>query len=124
MAGTVRLRGILLILLLLPAAALAQELFGSIAYSPGSGAYGWAKDHLSREAAERASLAACRKRAKDCRNVLWFKNGCGALAVSAKAYGWGWGSTQALADGEAIKACSKHATGCKVTSQACTAGAS
>jgi uncharacterized protein DUF4189 len=124
MAGTVRLRGILLILFFLPAAALAQELFGAIAYSTGSGAYGWAKDHPSREAAERASLAACSKRAKDCRNVLWFKNGCGALAVSAKAYGWGWGSTQALADGEAIKACAKHATGCKVTSQACTAGAS
>ena len=118
------MRKIAFLLLLIAAPALAQEYFGAIAYSPHSGAHGWAKDHPSRAAAERAALAACRKHAKDCRNVLWFKNGCGALAVSAKAYGWGWGSTQALADGEAIKACSKHATGCKVTSQACTAGAS
>ena len=124
MEGTLRLRFFLLIFVFLPAAALAQDLFGAIAYSTGSGAYGWAKDHPTRQAAERASLTACGKLAKDCRNVLWFKNGCGSLAVSAKAYGWGWGSTQALADGEAVKACSKHATGCKVTSQACTAGAS
>jgi Domain of unknown function (DUF4189) len=119
------LKKIVFILLLLPAAAHAQlqEYFGAIAYSPTSGAHGWAKDHPSRDAAERASLAECRKRAKDCRNVLWFKNGCGALAISAKAYGWGWGSTQALADGEAIKACSRHAKGCKVTSRACTTGA-
>lgn len=119
-----QLKKTLLLFLAVPAIALAQpEYFGAIAYSPGSGAHGWAKDHPSRKAAERAALAACRKHAKDCRNVLWFKNGCGALAVSAKAYGWGWGSTQALADAEAIRACSKHTKGCKVTSRACTAGA-
>jgi uncharacterized membrane protein len=122
MAGAVRIAFV--IALLFSSHVFAQEYFGAIAYSPSSGAHGWAKDHPSRAAAERASLAECRKRAKDCRNVLWFKNGCGALAISAKAYGWGWGSTQVLADGEAIKACAKHAKGCKVTSQACTTGAS
>jgi serine/threonine-protein kinase len=110
--------------LLFPAAVLAADYFGAIAYSTRSGANGWAKDHPSREAAERAALAACSKHAKDCKAVLWFKNGCGALAVSAKAYGWGWGTTQALADGEAIKACAKHASGCKVKHQVCTVGAS
>ena len=117
-------RLVFLIACLFPAMVLATDYFGAIAYSATSGAHGWAKDHPSREAAERAALAACRKHAKDCRNVLWFKNGCGALAVSAKAYGWGWGSTQALADAEAVKACAKHAKGCKVTSKACTTGTS
>ncbi|HZO02297.1 MAG TPA: DUF4189 domain-containing protein [Burkholderiales bacterium] len=121
MEGTVRV--ILFLALFVPAAVLAKDYFGAIAYSTRSGANGWAKDHASREAAERAAVAACSKHAKDCKAVLWFKNGCGALAVGAKAYGWGWGTTQALADTEAIKACAKHAAGCKVKHQVCTAGA-
>ena len=118
-----RLRAGLLALLVFSGSVLAQEYFGAIAYSPASGANGWAKDHPSREAAERAAVKGCRQHAKDCKPILWFKNGCGALAVSAKVYGWGWGSTQKLADAEAIKACAKHAKNCKVTRQVCTAGA-
>jgi serine/threonine-protein kinase len=107
-----------------PSALLAADYFGAIAYSTSSGAHGWAKDHASRANAEKAALAACAKHAKDCKPVLWFKNGCGALAVSQKVYGWGWGTTQKLADTEANKACAKHAKACKVTLQVCTTGAS
>jgi Domain of unknown function (DUF4189) len=110
-----------IVLVLVSETCLAADYFGAIAYSTRSGANGWSKDHPSREAAEKAAVAACAKHAKDCRAVLWFKNGCGALAVSAKAYGWGWGTTQALADGEAIKACAKRAKGCQVKHQVCTA---
>jgi hypothetical protein len=117
------LRVSLFILALLPGPAWSTDFFGAIAYSPRTGADGWAKDHPSQDAAERAALSACGQSASDCRGVLWFKNGCGALAVSAKVYGWGWGTTQALADAEAIKACTKHALGCKVTRQICTTGA-
>ncbi|HEV3010123.1 MAG TPA: DUF4189 domain-containing protein [Burkholderiales bacterium] len=122
MEGKLRLRFLVFILILLSAPVLAQDYFGAIAYSPGSGAQGWANDQPSRQAAERAALAACRKHAKDCRAVVWFQNGCGALAVSAKVYGWGWGTTQALADAQAMKACSEHAKHCKVTRRLCTAG--
>lgn len=111
----------MLIAVIVPCAAFAQDYFGAIAYSPRTGADGWARDHPSRAAAERAALAGCREHAKDCRKVVWFKNACGALAISAKAYGWGWGPTQALADAEAMKACSKHANGCKVKRRVCTA---
>ena len=107
-----------------PSALLAADYFGAIAYSTSTGAHGWARDHASRAAAQKAALAACSKHAKDCKPVLWFKNGCGALAVSEKIYGWGWGTTQKLADGEAIKACAKHGKACKVSLQACTTGAS
>ena len=117
------LRVSLFILALLPGVAWPADFFGAIAYSPRTGADGWAKDHPSQGAAERAALAACSASADDCRGILWFKNGCGALAVSSKVYGWGWGTTQALADTEAIKACAKHALGCKVTRQICTTGA-
>jgi serine/threonine-protein kinase len=114
-------QAVILIALLFPALVLAEDYFGAIAYSPRTGADGWAKDHPSRKAAERAALSGCRQHAKDCRSVVWFKNGCGTLATSAKAYGWGWGTTQELADAEAIKACGKHASGCKVKRQVCTA---
>ena len=107
-----------------PSTLLAADYFGAIAYSTSTGAHGWAKDHPSRADAQKAARAACGKHAKDCKPVLWFKNGCGALAVSEKIYGWGWGTTQKLADGEAIKACAKHGKACKVSLQVCTTGAS
>lgn len=109
-------------MLLVPAVALAQDYFGAIAYSAKSGAQGWSTNQPSRQAAEKAALAACRKHAKDCRAVVWFQNGCGALAVSSKVYGWGWGTTQTLADAQALKACSEHAKNCKVKRRLCTVG--
>ena len=113
----------LLFAMIFSCAALAQDYFGAIAYSARSGANGWAKDHASREAAEKAALAACSNHAKDCRAVLWFKNGCGALASGARPhiYGYGWGTTQALADAEALKGCAKNARDCKLNHQVCTA---
>ena len=124
MEGKLQLRALVLILAFLSGPVLAQDYFGAIAYSAKSGAQGWSNNQPSREEAEKAALTACRKHAKDCKAVVWFQNGCGALAVSSKVYGWGWGTTQALADAQAMKACSEHAKHCKVTRRLCTAGAS
>jgi serine/threonine-protein kinase len=112
---------VILVALLSPP-AFAQDYFGAIAYSAKSGAQGWSNNHTSREEAEKAALKACRKHAKDCKAVVWFQNGCGALAVSSKVYGWGWGTTQNLADAQAMKACGEHAKHCKVTRRLCTVG--
>jgi len=117
------LKKFVLVIALLASPAMAADYFGAIAYSPRSGADGWAKDHPSRKGAERAAIAACKEYADDCRTVVWFKNGCGAVAASAKVYGWGWGTTQALADDQAVKHCAKHAQGCKVKRRVCTTGA-
>ena len=106
-----------------PIALGGPEYFGAIAYSPKSGAHGWAKDHPTRAAAEKAALSACRKHAQDCRPAVWFKNGCGALVVNPKGYYWGWGTTQTLADTEANKVCAKKGGECKIRVQICTAGA-
>lgn len=118
------MRLLVLALALLSSPVFAQDYFGAIAYSATSGAQGWSNNQPSREAAEKAALKACRRHAKDCKAVVWFQNGCGALAVSSKVYGWGWGTTQALADAQAMKACSEHAKHCKVTRRLCTAGSS
>jgi serine/threonine-protein kinase len=114
------LRALLILSLWIPAAAFAQDYFGAIAYSPSSGAHGWANDQPSRAAAERAALTGCRSHADDCRTVVWFKNACGTLATGPKVYGWGWGATQELADGEAMKACAQHASRCTVKQRLCT----
>jgi hypothetical protein len=116
----VRLRALVFVLALLPATVLAQEYFGAIAYSPTTRAHGWAKDHPSREAAERAALSGCRKHAADCSAVLWFKNACGALATGPKGGGWAWDQTQSVADQGAISACAKHSPACTVKRRVCT----
>jgi hypothetical protein len=119
---TYPMRRVVLILAFIPAVVLAQakEYYGAIAYSLGTGAHGWANDHPSRAAAEKAALANCRKFAKDCKAVVWFKNACGAIAVGSKGYGWGWGEKQAAAEIEALKSCSKHTMGCTVHRHVCT----
>lgn len=118
--GSAPMRRTLLLLAFIPAAALAQEYYGAIAYSPATQAHGWANDHPSRSAAEKEALLHCRKEAKDCRVLVWFRNACGALAVGPKGYGWAWADKQATAEIEALKNCSKHSAGCSVNRRVCT----
>ena len=116
------MRCALLILALAPAAAFAQaqEYYGAIAYSPRTSAHGWANDHPSRQEAEKAALGNCRKFAKDCQVLVWFRNACGAVAVGSKGYGWGWGEKESSAEIEALKNCSQHSLGCAVQRLVCT----
>jgi len=116
------MRRVLLVLALIPAAAFAQprEYFGAIAYSPRSGAHGWSNDHPSRPNAEKEALANCRKFAKDCKVLVWFKNACGALSLGPKGAGWAWAHKQEDADLAAMRACSKHSKACTVTQRLCT----
>ena len=112
---------VLAIVLLVAGPAYAADYYGAIAYSPTTRAHGWAKDHPSRQAAERASLSGCAQHAADCSAVLWFKNACGALATGPKGAGWAWDQKQSAADQGAISACAKHSTACTVKRRVCTA---
>jgi hypothetical protein len=116
------MRGTLLILLLLPAAAFAQDYYGAIAYSPRSKAHGWAFNHSSQKAAQNTALSNCRRHAPDCKTVVWFLNACAALAIGEAGYGSAWGSTQAAADKEALKLCATHTKDCAVVRRVCTEG--
>jgi len=113
-------RKLLLVLALAPGAALAQDYYGAIAYSPRTGAHGWSYDHRSRSDAENRALSECRKHADDCRSLVWFKNACGALATGPDGYGSGWGTSRSLAEAEAVKVCGRHSSGCSVRRWACT----
>jgi hypothetical protein len=120
MRHAVRLR-IFVCVLFLPGTVLAQEYFGAIAYSDGSKAHGWANDYPSRAAAEKAALANCSKHAVDCRAVLWFRNGCGALATGIEGPGWAWGDTQAVAEEKAVQLCMQKSATCSIARSVCTA---
>jgi serine/threonine-protein kinase len=100
--------------------ALADS-FGAIAYSPSTGATGWSYDHGSRRDAERTARNNCDQSANDCRTAIWFKNGCGALAVG-QGGGWGadWGADIDPAKYLAVEACRQNASGCKVIRWQCS----
>lgn len=94
--------------------------YGAIAYSRSTRAHGWAINHLSRQASENQALAGCGRHARDCFVPVWFKNGCGALAVGANGYGTGWGAGRYIAERIALRGCSRHTSSCSVRRWACT----
>ena len=98
----------------------SRDYFAAIAYSTGKRAYGWAKDHASRDEAEAAALVGCSKHARDCSVVLWFKNACGALSFGPRGAGWGSADSQADAASRAVDACTSRSSGCVVKEQFCT----
>jgi len=107
-------------LAVVPQLGVAQELFGSIAYSEKAREYGWANNYSTREAAEQAALKFCRKSAADCRTVLWFRNACGALVTGPGGHGAGWADSQTAAVNKALKICASRSAACAVTRSFCT----
>lgn len=102
--------------------ALAGDNYGAIAYSPSTGAHGYAFDYPSRGVAERRALASCSRHAGDCQVPLWFRNACGALAVgNGGGWGTGWGASRRMAERSARRSCRKFTKGCTVLRWVCTA---
>jgi hypothetical protein len=100
-------------------ATLAQDYHGAIAYSQNSGGVGYAYDYDSRAAAEQHAPDSCGE--DDCSVVLWFMNGCGALATGDdNAYGTGWASTRREAEDIAMSACNGETAYCSVARWVCT----
>ncbi len=100
--------------------------YGSIAFSPNTGAgYGWGFSwgYGSRQDAKYRSVRECRdKGGEDCREIGWFRNNCGALAISPEGgYGTGYGNTRVTAESKAISAChSAGNTSCRVPISRCS----
>lgn len=92
--------------------------FGAIAYSPSYEYVGYSYDYSNQEEAENAALNECGY--YDCQALVWFENGCGALAVGYNGYGSGWGETQALAESYALDTCYNYTDGCEIVRWVCT----
>ena len=108
-----------------PAAApagKAGDLWGSIAYSPTSrlGVIVW--NSGGRGAAKQQSLQGCRRDGGiGCKEVAWFQNACGAIAIGrGTGYGGGWGESKAESERMALSNCRSAASNCKVEVSRCT----
>lgn len=106
--------------------AFAQQrmLYGAIAYSAKTKAIGVAADNTSQEEAESVALQNCRSsspEATDCRNVMWVRNACAAIAIGQDG-GWGtdWGADRPTAERKAMAVCAKHSATCEVVRRVCT----
>ena len=71
--------------------AEVSNYFGAIAYSPKTQSYGYGVDLPSNDTAQTVALSNCTRSAGDCVVVVYFRNGCGALAIGKDGYGGGWG---------------------------------
>jgi serine/threonine-protein kinase len=105
-----------------PVAALAQDLYGAIAYSQKANRYGWAVDFSSQQEAENAALNECFNYGSDCKSI-WFMNACGALAIGTDG-GWGlnWGQNGRQAENKAVNQCTNVSSGCQPVFTKCVTG--
>lgn len=111
----------LAILVALTAAAEARDYYGAIAYSKTTREQGYVYDLESQEEAESTALTLCSDLASDCEAVNWFRNACGALAVSSEgAWGTDWGEDEGTAEKKALKACGEYAKDCQIVRWVCT----
>lgn len=123
--GGMRMRflglGLVLAATMLATPAVQAAEWGTIAYSPSTGAVGWSYNAVNEVDAEMAALERCLKHAEDCTTAVNFHDACGALAVGVNG-GWGanWGYDDADAQFKAIDACSAHDDGCKVVRWQCS----
>jgi uncharacterized protein DUF4189 len=113
--------GILLILAFLGSAADARDYYGAIAYSKTTRLLGYVFDLDSQDDAESAALISCSDLASDCEPILWFRNACGALAVSSEgAWGSDWGDDEEAAEKKALARCGEYAKDCAIARWVCT----
>jgi uncharacterized caspase-like protein len=104
-----------------PASPAAGDHFDAIAYSPTSRAHGYSMDFSTQAEAEARALAECNSKGTGCQPGLWFRNGCGALAVGPDgSWGGDWGVDQQAAEQKALEQCRKYSSGCTVVRWVCT----
>jgi len=100
-------------------AAVAQKapkggLWGAIAYSTKTGAYGYAVDRTTKRDAETEAFRIC---GTNCDLLRTFRNGCGAVAVRPKRVSSDTGASRQIAEAKALRKCGDT---CKVAVWACT----
>lgn len=101
------------------------DLFGSIAVDRSDGTFGFSFNFRTRALAEARSLSECRLRSDTslCRNVVWVRNGCAAVAVrrrpdrSLSRIAWAIAPTRSGAQSNALGRCG---TSCRVLAFTCT----
>lgn len=92
--------------------------FQAIAFSQGTGKYGFAYDFSTQESAESKAMENCEE--EDCKVVMWSKNSCLSLAVGkGNGYGTNWAKSNSEAEAKAINSCKKYTKNCKTLKTVC-----
>ena len=112
----------------LPDSSRAEDTssrFGAIAFSPSTRLYGYVFDHSDKDSARKGAIEECKLHAKknDCKAVVDFENGCGALAVGNIGYGTGWGDSPGTAQRHALDSSRAWTGGCQIVRWVCTSNA-
>ncbi|WP_245233939.1 DUF4189 domain-containing protein [Mycobacterium sp. PS03-16] len=93
--------------------------WGAIAVSVNTGKVGYSQGFNSALEAERAAIGLCS--ARDCRAVVNFTKGCGAVGQAPNAsWATGVGRDSAGAQRAALISCSRYGPGCRVVGVACS----
>jgi len=101
--------------------ASAGSLYNAIAVS-SNGVWGYGKNYSSKAAAFNAALNECSYRGTNCKVAVWSRNGCVALAMTARnGYGTGWGSTRGSTQSAALQSCSSYGNAnCEIKLSICS----
>ena len=108
--------------LALPLAAVAgqcgyQYCWGAVGIGPG-GAWGYSYGQYSEQDAINTLQNEC---GWDCDTVRTFYNTCGAMASGSNgSWGFGWGGSRAIAEGNALDYCYQYGNNCQVRVWACS----
>jgi len=91
-----------------------RQLWGSIAYSTQTGAYGYAVDRKTRRDAETEAFRIC---GTNCDLVRTFRDSCAAVAARPKRVASDTGASREIAEAKALRKCGDN---CKIAVWACT----
>lgn len=95
----------------------ARNYYGAIALNTKNLAVGYIYDQPSRGYAERYALGRCKKNSSwadyACKNVVWVRNGCAAVAVKydSKNRPVRWGAASRFGKWDAVRAAKRQAQG-------------
>jgi len=115
-----RLASVFVITLSFAAPAMADGLFGAIAFSPSTGKVGAGWNFATKDEASADSITRCG--VGDCSAVVVFPN-CGAVAVG-DGFGMGFSADQSVAKAEetALANCSGYTANCLIVQSFCNEG--
>lgn len=91
-----------------------RQLWGAIAYSSKTGAYGYSVDVKTKRDAETEAFRQC---GSNCDLIKTFRDSCGVVAVGGKRVTWETGASREIAETKALKKCGD---GCATKVWACT----
>jgi serine/threonine-protein kinase len=109
-------------LLSFAAPAAAQGVYGALAISPSTGAYGFGYNYDTSAAARDRAMTECRKHAQDCQVYAQVQRQCIAVArASNNAFGWAYGFAADERGERALNECAgRNGNDCKVVTRFCS----